>query len=131
MLTNPIAKDWKLRRTCGCNIGLLWNFINCPQLARSSIPTIEMLNESSNPTRRNINQPGMSVNPNLYEVSGTEPLRFGLYFHVNNSSCLQLRNSLFDCAIKCKTSNNCSGPSKLHSPKQPKPTRLNRKGSGS
>lgn len=131
MLTTPIAKDWKLRRTCGSNIGLLGNFINCPQLARSSTPTIEMLNESSNPTKRNINQPGMSVNPNNYEDSRTEPLRFGLYFHCTISSCKQLRNCLFDVQANTKKQNNCSGPRKLHFHRQPKSTGLNRKGSGS
>ena len=29
----------------------------------------------------------LSVNPNFYEVSGTEPLRFGFHFNLNISSC--------------------------------------------
>jgi len=29
----------------------------------------------------------VSVNPNFYEVSGTEPLRIGFHFHLNISSC--------------------------------------------
>ena len=32
---------------------------------------------------RTVKEPPLSVNPNSYEVSGTEPLRFGFQFHLN------------------------------------------------
>ncbi len=35
------------------------------------------------PKNHNLILIGLSKNPNLYEVSGTEPLRFGFHFHLN------------------------------------------------
>ena len=39
------------------------------------------------PSRKAARAAALSENPNLYEVSGTEPLRFGFHFLLNISSC--------------------------------------------